>query len=381
MERRREPPDHLLFNVTLALLVVGVVAVYDASYARSMDLRGMGNDGFYFLKRQALYAGLGVLGMLTMARFGYWRLRRFAGPMLVASLVSLMLVWAPVIGISKNGAARWIGKGLFQVQPSEFAKMALIIYLAALLSRAAYNIKSFSDGMAVPLTIVAIFALLVEREPDLGTAAIIFLSSMTLLYVAGAKKVHLAGVCGIAAFAFMAVSLFGHGFRAGRLKTFMNPEADYYGKGYQITRGLVAVGSGGVRGVGLGAGREKFYLPEANTDFIFATIAEETGLWGSVLVVGLLFLAGRQGFVIARRTRDPFGAMLAAGIAAMISWQAVINVAVVTGSIPATGVPLPFISYGGTSLFFLLTAIGVLLNVSQHPDAPLRESGRDTVRQ
>src|SRR5262249_52340512 len=226
--------------------------------------------------------------------------------------------------------------------------------LAALVSRNAFDIRKFMDGLIVPVAVIGIFAILVEREPDLGTAAILFLASMTVLYLAGAQLKHLGAIAGVAFVMFIMVSVFGHGFRNGRLSSFFSPEKDYYGRGFQVTRGLVAVGSGGVLGVGIGAGREKFYLPEANSDFIFATVAEETGLWGSLIVIGLLFMVGRQGFIIARRTNDPFGSLLAAGIAAMISWQAIINVAVVTHLIPATGVPLPFISFGGSSLLFLL---------------------------
>lgn len=373
LQRPRQPADTILLNLTLALIVVGVVAVYDSSYARTMDIQKLGNDGAYFLKRQGLYAVLGLLAMMAMSRFGYWKLRRMAGPLILGALVMLLLVYVPHIGTAKNGAHRWIGWGIAQLQPSEFAKLALIIYMGALLSKAAFNVKDLWNGLMVPVSVMGVIALLVEREPDLGTAAIIFLAGMTILYLAGAQLKHLAGITGIAIGLFLIVSLFGHGFRQGRLTTFLHPELDYYGKGYQITRGLVAVGSGGVSGVGIGAGREKFYLPEANTDFIFATIAEETGLWGALLVIGLLFMVGRQGFVIARRTADPFGATLAAGIAAMISWQAVINVAVVTGTVPATGVPLPFVSYGGSSLLFLLTAVGILLNISRHPDMKPRE--------
>jgi cell division protein FtsW len=293
--------------------------------------------------------------------------------LLIIGLALLVSVWLPGIGIAKNGAHRWIGHEPFSVQPSEFAKLAVIIYLAALLSRNNYNIRSVGDGLIVPVCVIAVFAFLVEREPDLGTAAILFLAAMTVLYLAGARIKHLAALVAAAALLFILVSVFGHGFRNGRLTSFLNPEKDYYGRGFQVTRGLVAVGSGGVLGVGIGAGREKFYLPEANSDFIFATIAEEGGLWGSLIIIGLLFLVGRQGFLIARRTNDPFGSLLAAGIAAMISWQAIINVAVVTHLIPATGVPLPFISFGGSSLLFLLTGIGILLNISQHPDVKVRE--------
>ncbi len=364
VERARRPAAHALVNITLALLVIGIVAVYDASYARSMDLSRNGNDGAYFLKRQAVYAALGIFGLVFVSRFDYSKLRRMAGPLLFLSIILLCTVWMPVIGITKNGAARWIGWKAVQLQPSELVKLTLTIYLAALLSRGTSNIRNFLDGLFVPLAVIGVVVLLVEREPDLGTAGVIGLTSITLLYLAGARKRHLMAIGAAGMALVLAAALFGHGYRQGRLKTFLNPELDYYGRGYQVSRGLVAVGSGGLTGVGLGAGREKFYLPEANTDFIFATIAEETGLWGSLLVIGLLFAIARQGICIGRRTKDPFGALLASGIATMISWQAAINMAVVTGSIPATGVPLPFISYGGSSLLILLVSIGILLNIA-----------------
>jgi len=370
MERRQVPTDYLLFNLTLALLVIGVVMVFDTSYARSMDF---GSDTFVSLRRQAIYAGVGLVAMLLVMRLGYWKLRRWSAILLFIALCGLIAVWIPPIGIERNGAARWIGFGPVQIQPSEFAKLALVLYLAALLSRNLYDIRDFADGLAVPLAVVGLFVILVEREPDMGTAAVIGLSSLTMLYLAGARKRHLLSVCA-AALLLAVVATLAHGYRMDRIIAFTNPEAYYENRGYQLTRGLLAVGSGGLLGLGLGAGREKFYLPEANTDFIFATIAEETGLWGSLLVVGLLFLLGWRGFAIARRTRDTFGAMVAAGISATISWQALLNIGVVTGSIPSTGVPLPFISAGGSSLVFLLVSVGILLNIAQHPEGSVKRA-------
>lgn len=377
VQRPRQSPDHWLLNLTLLLMVVGVVAVYDSSYAYSMDRLKTGFDGFYFLKRQAVYAVIGLAAMFAVSRIGYWRLRQLAAPMLLACVVLLLLVWAPVIGHNLNGASRWVGKGMFQFQPSELAKMALVIYLGALLSRPGYNIRSFAQGLMVPLLVMGLVVVLVEREPDMGTAGIIFLASLVMLYLAGAGFRHLAMIVAVASVFFTIAMFFGHRhiFRKDRLTGFVDNKQDIRGRDFQPLHGLYAVGSGGIRGVGIGAGREKFYLPEANTDYIFATIAEETGLVGSVLLVGLLFLLGRQGFVIARRTRDSFGAMLAAGLAAMISLQAVLNLAVVTRLVPPTGIPLPFVSYGGTSLIFLLIAVGILLNISRHPDAPVRGAG------
>src|SRR5258708_1386874 len=216
--------------------------------------------------------------MLAAARTGYWKLRRWSGLLLIAGLILLIAVWLPGLGIVKNGAHRWIGHDPFNIQPSEFAKLAVIIYLAALLSRATYNIGDLADGLIVPVCVIGLFVVLIEREPDLGTASILFLASLTVLYLAGAQLKHLASVVGVAFTLFVVVSLFGHSFRNDRIRSFMDPEKDYYGQGFQVTRGLVAVGSGGLFGVGIGAGREKVDLPEANSDFIFATITEETGL-------------------------------------------------------------------------------------------------------
>lgn len=375
--RRRVLTDHLLFQFALTLVVIGVVMVYDSSYVRSIDQRG---DGFLFLRKQAMYAVAGLTGMVWMIRYGYWRLRQLAIPLLIGAIVLLIAVYIPHVGLRLNGANRWIDLKFMQFQPSEFAKLVLIIYLAGLLARAvdgrSADIRDFADGLLPSLLVIGLVVLLVEREPDLGTAAVLSLTAMTMLFLAGARKTHLVIICVVGGAAMLLLSMM-HGFRGDRLKTYLNPQADIRGKGYQIAHGILAVGSGGLRGVGFGAGREKYYLPEANTDFIFATIAEETGLLGSTVVVSLLFLTGWRGFVIARRTQDTFGAMLASGIAAMISWQALINLGVVTGSIPATGVPLPFISFGGTSLILTLASVGILLNIAQHPEGKRIEAASD----
>jgi cell division protein FtsW len=375
--RRRGPTDYLLLNLTLALLVIGVVMVFDASYAQAMTRRVSGNDGLFYLKRQAVYAGIGLVAMAAVMRIGYWRLRRMAMPAVAVSLLLLILVWIPGIGMAHKGAARWIGHGSFQFQPSEIAKIALVLYLSALLARRNFDLKNFVDGLFAPLCVVGVFVLLVEKQPDLGTAIVIGLTCLTLFFLAGARKRHLLGIIGIALL-FVLVTTFSRSYRVARLTTFLDPLAKSGEAGYQLAHGLYAVGSGGVTGVGFGAGREKFYIPEANTDFIFATIAEETGLWGSLLVVGLLFFLGWRGFHIARNTADTFGALLASGIAALISWQALINVAVVTGTVPATGVPLPFVSYGGSSLVFLLVSVGILMNIAQNPQAPAREKSLES---
>ncbi|HZO91049.1 MAG TPA: putative lipid II flippase FtsW [Chthonomonadaceae bacterium] len=367
--RSRLPVDRLLFTATLALLVIGLWMVFDASYVKTLDSARMGHDAFFFVKRQAVGAILGLGALFTMMRVGYWHLRRLAVPLMLLGLVCLCAVWLPRIGINENHANRWVALGPIRFQPSELAKLTLIIYLAALLSRVHCNVRDLGQGLGPPLAVTTLYLILIEREPDLGTAFVLFLAVLTQCFLAGARKRHLALVCAVGGLAVLLMG-FGFGHRAGRITTFLHPEKDTQGIGYQIFHSRLAIGSGGWSGAGLGEGREKYFLPQGNTDFIFATIAEELGFFRTASVLGLLCLVGWRGFRIACQTRDRFGALLAAGIAALISWQALINVAVATASIPATGVPLPFISYGSSSLVFLLAGIGILLNIAQNPTPP-----------
>jgi cell division protein FtsW len=360
--------DQTLFNAILILLVVGLIAVWDSSY---VQIARTGGDGLQYLKKQVFFVGVGMAALIFGYRVRYWKLKKIAVPLLLVSLVCLIAVWIPGIGVTLNGARRWISVGPVQFQPSELAKLSLVIYLCALLARnlegRGYNIRSFTDGLLAPLLVVGLFALLVEREPDLGTACVMGLTALSIFYLAGAQKRHLLSIM-MAGLAFIGLVTVLHGFRGGRITAFLHPDQFRDSLNYQPIHGVRAVGSGGLTGMGIGAGREKFYLPEANTDYIFATVAEETGLLGSVLVIGLLMVVSWRARAIARKTRDGFGSLLAGGIGAMVSVQAIVNIAVVTGSMPATGVPLPFISYGGTSLMFTLAGIGILLNIAQHPD-------------
>lgn len=367
--RPRLPFDTLLFGATLALVVVGLWMVFDSSYVKTLDNAKMGFDAFYFVKKQAVGVIVGLMAMLTLANVGYWRLRVYAVPLMLVSLGLLCAVWLPGIGHRENNASRWLHLGPLTIQPSELAKVALVLYLAALLSRAHCKVRDLFEGLGPPLLVSGITLLLIEREPDLGTAAVLFLAVVTQLFLAGARKRHIALILSIAGLAVM-LMISGFGHRQGRIQTFLNPESDKKGIGYQIYHSRLAVGSGQLLGMGLGQGREKYYLPQGNTDFIFATIAEELGFVRTLPILGLLFFVGCRGFAIALQTRDRFGALLAGGIAALISWQALINIAVATASIPATGVPLPFISYGSSSLVFLLAGIGLLLNIAQNPLPP-----------
>jgi cell division protein FtsW len=375
--RPKLPIDILLFGATLALVVIGLWMVFDSSYVKTLDSERTSHDAFFFVKRQAFGAILGLGVLLTMMQFGYWRLRRFAFPLMIVGMLLLCAVWIPHLGVVENNAARWVKIGPLNFQPSELAKLTLILYLAALLSRPDCRVGHITQGLGPPLSVIAIYLFLIEREPDLGTAVVLFLVVMTMFFLAGARKRHIVLISTAALIAVLLLG-FGFGHRQGRIMSYLHPEKYRDGIGYQIYHARLAVGSGQVLGEGLGQGREKYYLPQGNSDFIFATMAEELGFVGCVPMLTLFFLIGARGFSIARQTRDRFGQLLAAGIAALISCQALINVAVVTGSIPATGVPLPFISLGSSSLILSLAGIGILLNIAQHPTPPSQvETGKE----
>ena len=371
--RLKMPVDNLLFGAMLALIVFGLWMVFDSSYVKTLDDAKTHYDAFYFLRKQAFGAFVGIMALFGAMKFGYWNLRRFAIPLMIASLILLCAVWLPHIGVRENNAHRWLNfGGPIKFQPSEVAKLALIAYLAALFSRPTCKIRDFADGLAPPLLVILMTCLLIEREPDLGTAVVIFVTAMTLFFVAGARKRHIALITGVAT---LLVGLLGFGFghRASRIDVFLHPEKYKTGIGYQVYHSELAVGSGGWMGAGLGRGREKYYLPQGDTDFIFATVAEELGFLRTLpLLLGLMLVAWR-GFRIAAQCKDRFGSLLASGITALICWQALVNIAVATASIPATGVPLPFISFGSSSLILFMISIGFLLNIAQHPTPPAQE--------
>jgi cell division protein FtsW len=366
----RRPMDFWLFGTTLILIVVGLLMVLDSSYIQALN---HGKDVFYYVKRQAVGAGIGLGMMFLMMRIGYWRLRDWAFPLMVLGLVLLTAVFIPHIGYHANSASRWIGTRQFNFQPSEFAKLFLVVYMAKLLSMPRPKERRKEHSLLLwlgpPLAVTALYLLLIEREPDMGTAIVLFLAVLTQLFLAGTRKRHLVVLLGVTALAgLLMISVFKH--RSNRIDTFLHPERDPQGIGFQVIHAGYAVGSGEWFGMGWGRGREKYYLPEANSDFVFATMAEELGFVGVLPVLLLLTVVGIRGFAIAEQARDRFGALLAAGLTAVISWQALINMGVATASIPATGVPLPFISYGSSSLVVLLASVGVLLSIGQHPAPP-----------
>ncbi len=365
---KRFAPDRFLFGLTLILVALGVSMVFDASYPLAYEMYG---DGMYFFKKQALWAVIGLGAMLLMSRISYWKLARWAFPLLLVTFAALIAVHIPHIGHDAQGATRWIGYGPIRIQPSEFAKFAIVLYLARVIAARPRLMGTFWTGVFPRLLIALGLVVLVERQPDMGTAITILLVVLLLFYTGGMRIQWLAAL--LAVFSVCALGVVLHqgtdGYRWKRVTTFVNPDNDPLNTGYQIRQSLLAFGTGGPTGVGFGESRQKRRgsLPAQRTDFIFAIIGEEFGLVGTGVVMTLFLVLCAKGFDIARRTRDPQGSLIATGLTGIIAVQWIVNVAVVTASIPATGVPLPFFSYGGSSLVLTLMSVGVLLNISQHP--------------
>ena len=364
---------HLLVLVTLGLVAFGLVMVYSASSGRAAVANG---DPAYFLKRQALYAVIGLVAMAVLSRVPFPRLKPLAGPLLLTSFVLLVAVL--VMGTSVNGARRWLPVGIIDFQPSELAKLALCLWLAGLLARRAA--PQTLGELSRPIGLVVLTACgLIIVEPDLGTSIAIVLMASAMLAVAGTPSRVLAGA-GATLVGLALAAIWLEPYRRERLFAFMDPWADPEGAGFQTVQAMIALGSGGVFGVGLGESVQKInYLPEANTDMIFAVIGEELGLVGSGAVVAAFVVFGWAGFNVALRCRDPFGKLLAAGITALVAGQALVNLAAVLGLAPLTGIPLPFVSYGGSSLIVGLAAVGILLNIAVNHaavEAPARMPDR-----
>lgn len=360
------PPDRWLFLVTLILLSFGVAMVFNASYPLAIEVH---DDPYYYLRKQALWAGIGLIGMFAASRISYWKLTHLAVPALFVSIGLLVAVL--IAGHGAQGAQRWIGYGPIKIQPSEFAKLALVLYLAKVIAARPKIMTNLWGGVMPLLLVTLIPILLTERQPDLGTAITMVLTLLFVLFTGGAKARWVITL--VAIFAIAGVGLAAHkgldSYRWKRMITFVNPDVDSLGAGYQIRHSKIALGTGGVTGLGFGESREKRLggLPAQRTDFIFAIVGEEFGLLGTCGVLILFLLLTARGLQIAYQTKNPFGTLLATGITSMISVQALVNIAVVTASIPATGVPLPFLSYGGSSLVPTLLGIGILLNISMNP--------------
>ncbi len=357
------PPDTVLFSVVGILVGIGLLMIFSASSATAYASH---HDSAYYLKRQVLWLVVALLCAYVAYRYDYRRLKKLAPLGLLLSILALLAVLVPHVGVIAGGARRWIGAGPFSFQPSEFAKLGLIVYLASALSSRGDRITSLTRGLfplCVPLVVMVV---LVLREPDLGTASLLALTALAMFFIAGARIPHLFAVT-LATLPFIVLNILSSSYKRARILAFLDPWKDPQNTGFHIVQSLLALGSGGLLGVGLGASRAKFfYLPEQYTDFIFAVIGEELGLIGTACVVLLFVILAHRAIRISLAAPDRFGFFLAAGCTALIVIQAFINIGVVTSSWPVTGVPLPFVSFGGSSLVVNLVAVALLINIGRH---------------
>ncbi len=373
---RRMHTDRWLFGVTLALCLVGAVMVFSASAVIAREQFG---NAYTFLLRQLVWLALGLAGMFWLMNLDYRRLRQ---PAVIFSGLALVLLLLVVVFLVDRAHAthRWIRLGPASIQPSEFAKLVVIFYLAWFLEirrkpavglaqeRVSAGINNWKHTLAPALGPVLFLTVLVLLEPDLGTSLEIFLVAIAMMFVAGLSGTYVLGA-GVAALPALYLLIARVPYRYMRVMSFLNPDADPQGSGFQLLQSLIAVGSGGLFGVGLMESKQKlFYLPEAHTDFIYAVLCEELGFIGGAIVLALFAVYGWRGIRAALRAPDDFGRLTALGITAMVVSQALINLGVVLGMMPTKGIPLPFISYGGSSLLVMLLATGVLLNISQQTE-------------
>lgn len=373
MSERRPSYDPLLLAAVLGLVGLGLVMIYSASAITAQEKLG---DSFYFLKRQAVAAGLGLFGMAVAMRLGYRRMARLAYPLLVIAVLLLIAVLVPGLGTVVGGARRWLRVPGLSLQPAEVAKVAWVIYLAYSLAKKRDKVKHFSIGFVPHLGIAALLVLLCMLEPDFGSSVALLFLLFVMLFAAGAKLSYLVGMV-LAAIPLAYTAIATSPYRMKRITAFLDPWANRQGSGYQVAESLMSIGSGGVTGLGLGDGRQKlFFLPEAHTDFIFAIIGEELGLIGVGALILLYAVVIWRGLRAALNATEAFGTYLGLGIVALISFQAITNMAVAMGVVPTKGLTLPFISYGGSSLIVLMGAAGLLLSISATAQTGARKKAR-----
>jgi cell division protein FtsW len=370
---RGRRPDFILFFIVLVLIAFGTVMIYSSSYM--LAVQKYNGDGYYFLKKQIIFLIMGLAAMIGLMKMPYTWLRGVAYGGLGISIVLLVAVFLPGIGVTKGGARRWLNLGVFTFQVAELVKVLVVIFLAHYLTRKSDHIQEFLKGFILPLAVVLVPVALIVKQPDFGSAVLIMVVALSVLYIAGAKFRYLAA--SVLTLVPLAVTLvMMKGYRMDRWNTFLDPWKDPQHKGFQIIQSFLSFGSGGPFGVGLGDGMQKlFYLPEPHTDFILSIIAEESGFIGICTVIVLFGLLIFRGFVIAFRVQDSFGSLLASGITILLAMEAFINIAGVMGLIPTKGMALPFLSYGGTALIVSCMAVGILLNLSTYQKSTPRGSG------
>jgi len=355
--------DKPLLIALLMLIVFGLTMIASAGIAYS---RARFGDPYFFFKHQLFYGvvpGLMIMYAVQKINYNFWR--KISFPLFIISIIFLIMVFISGFGTKIYGASRWMRLGPFSFQPSEMLKLSIIIYLAAWLEARKEMVKDFYEGLVPFLSVMFVVSFLLIKQPDMGTLGVIIIIAMAIFFSSGARISHLAfiGTTGLVALVLLVKY---ESYRMSRFLVFLHPEEDPRGVGYQINQALLAIGSGGVFGLGLGHSIQKFnYLPEPVGDSIFAIIAEELGMVGGIFLVSLFVFFAIRGYMIAKNAPDKFSQLTAIGIVSWIIFQAFINIAAISGLIPLTGIPLPFVSYGGTSIIFLLVAVGILLNISK----------------
>lgn len=370
MLNKSKRADYLFIGIAAALVGYGILVLSSASAVLSQDRFG---TPYGFLQRQLVSLAIGVAVFFIVQRIPYGTWKRLAPLFLILSVVLLMLVFVPQVGLSYLGARRWIefGWGVLRIsfQPSEFVKLTLILYLAAWLEAKREDVRRVSQGVVPFVIVLGILSSLLLLQPDLGTLVVVAAVGVSMYAVSGARLRHLGAILAAGGLAFFAAVRLAP-YRMARLLAFLNPGADPQGIGYHISQSLIAIGSGGLWGRGLGHSVQKFnYLPEPMGDSIAAVLAEELGFVGLMVFVVLLLALVLRGLTIARRAPDRFGRFVAVGIVAWLGLQAFVNLGAVSGLLPFTGIPLPFMSYGGSSLVTALAAVGILVNISKHTQA------------
>jgi cell division protein FtsW len=363
LKKQKKGWDSKLAFITFLLLSLGLIAVADASAPQAVNVF---SDRYYFVKQQLIWGGAGVVLMLIVSRIKYSFWEKLATPLFWVSTLFLILVLIPGLGITALGAKRWLDLGFFSFQPSELTKLTLAIYLA--------RVASKGKGSLAYIVPVGVLGLLIMLQPDLGTTIITVGIGMSQIFYAGISLVHILGFGAIGGLATIALVLTSS-YRRARFLTFLQQSQDPLGRDYHIRQILLALGSGGIIGAGLGQSRQKYlFLPEAATDSIFAIIAEEVGFLGSLLLIVIFAAFIYRGILIARQAPDKFSQVLAMGITAWIGGQAILNIAAMVALVPLTGIPLPFFSYGGSSLVMILVACGILLSISRFTHGKIRKN-------
>ncbi|QJD83494.1 putative lipid II flippase FtsW [Cohnella herbarum] len=365
---QRGTPDFLLLILTLLLVGFGLVMVFSASSSMAVSKPDFNNDALYFVKRQLMFVGLGTFVMLVMMNIHFQKYKKLFMLFFIGTLVLLFLV--PIFGDTKNGATSWI----FGIQPTEFAKLAIIMYLAAIIAKKDEKFRDFKKGLLPVMIVVGFFAFLIMLQPDFGSCAILVMCASAIVVAGGSNLKHILLSSGVLlGLAALGTSLYllmnpgtDFGYRGARFTAFLDPLADQQGTGYHLTRSLEAFGHGGLFGTGLGNSVQKlFYLPYAYNDFIFAVIGEELGFVGTTIFILFYIVFLWRALIVSLRCPDIYGTLVGIGLVSLIAIQALINMGGVSGAIPITGVTLPFISYGGSSMLTLLTGMGILLSISR----------------